>query len=129
MEVPDAGSVTDIGLNIWVSITITGLVLASLLVLSWARGRKAARELEERMAEQGWSLLGKEWRWLFRGPYSFAAAKGVVFRINARDERGNSFAGYACVSAGWDDYATDRIEVLWDAPKQEPQGQEARGKG
>jgi len=100
-----------------ISVSITGLAFAALLALSWLRGKRAGHELESRMTEQGWKVLDRERRWVLRGPYSFAAIKGVVFRIRACDDRGELFAGYACVSAGWDVYATERIEVLWDVPR------------
>ena len=116
MDIPEVNPSDKVLPGLMVSISVTGLVLAALVVLSWWRGRKASRELAERMSRQGWRLLSLERRWIFTGPYAFTAGRGIVFRVRALDEHETELTGYASVSTGWDDYATERIEVLWDAP-------------
>lgn len=100
---------------ILLSVGIVAVLLGASAIRLGRRARTAGALLDRRLWEQGWKVTRRDMRWLRRGPYFFATNKGVVFRLQAQDGVGTVFNGFASVSAGWDDFHTERIEILWDA--------------
>lgn len=97
------------------SLGLVALLVGVWVLSLWRNARRVSDVLKKRLWEQGWNVERVEHRWLRRGPYFFSANRGIVFRIRASDGVGSVFNGFANVAVDWDDYATERIEILWDA--------------
>ena len=99
------------------NIGVIGVVafgLSVVILSAMGSGSRAALMLDVWASENGYEILSRENRQLFRGPYFFATRGQEVYRIVARGRDGIERSGYARCGGFWLGTWSRHVDVRWD---------------
>jgi hypothetical protein len=96
------------------AILIVFALVVGIAALGWHFSR--ARSMLERWAsDNGYQILNKEYRNLFRGPFLWTTSKGqAVYHVRVRDRQGLEHTGWVRCGSWFLGLISDKIEVKWD---------------
>ena len=90
-----------------------GLVIVVATVF-WHYGRSSAI-LQKWADDNGFQILEKELRHLFKGPFFFTASKNqTVYRVTVSDKAGQERSGWVVCGGWWLGMLSDHAKVRWD---------------
>ena len=92
-------------------LLFVGLGIAGL-VWHFSRSRSL---LEQWASENGYTILHREYRNLFRGPFFWTSSKTqTVYYVQVRDRDGNVRTGWVRCGSWWLGLMSDKTEVRWE---------------
>ena len=92
-------------------IPLIGLIIALVI---WTR-RRSRVLLEQWAADNGFTILSREHRYLRRGPYLWTTGKGQdVYYIEVQDTGGTTRSGFVRCGGYWSGMLSDKVTVAWD---------------
>jgi hypothetical protein len=90
------------------------LAVVVILVFVWHFGRSNSL-LQKWAAQNGYKIVGQEYRTFFRGPFFWTTTKGqTVYYVTVEDAAGNRRAGWVRCGGWWFGMMSDAVEVRWD---------------
>ena len=95
-------------------IVLAIVILVLVIYFAWYFPR--SRSVLEHWAKQnGFEIIHSEFRWLFRGPFSFLSNRGqTVYRVRVRDHHGLERSGWVRCGSIWIGLFSDQAIVTWD---------------
>jgi hypothetical protein len=94
------------------------VVVALFLCIRWHFARSAAI-LQNWADENGFEILEKSHRFIFKGPFFFRTTdKQVVYRVTVRDKSGNAYTGWVACGSWWFGLLSSKARVIWDEPQE-----------
>ncbi len=93
---------------------ISLVVIATIFGFRWHFARSAAI-LQKWAVENGYEILEKSYRLLFKGPFFFRTTEHqTVYRVTVRDKAGNVRTGWVACGSWWWGLLSDQAQVRWD---------------
>jgi hypothetical protein len=90
-------------------------VIAFVSLMLWWHYSRSASLLDQWADQNGYRLVSREYRHLFKGPYFWTSSRGqTVYRIVAEDGHGHQRSGWARCGGWFFGLLSDNVEVRWD---------------
>jgi hypothetical protein len=96
-----------------VAFVVLFLSLGGLLMV-W-HFRRSGRMVERWAADNGYRLLGEEYRWFLRGPFWWRTGNGMaVYHVTVQDASGRVREGYVRCGGWFLGLLSDQVAVEWE---------------
>ncbi len=96
----------------WIMLPIFFIAVAALMIWHF---RKASSMLARWASENGYRILKKRYRWIFRGPFWWRLSdKMLVYRVTVKDAEGTVRRGWVRCGGGFMGLSNDQVAVVWD---------------
>jgi hypothetical protein len=91
------------------------VAVLSMLTLWWHFGRSSSL-LHQWAAKNGYRIIRKEYRYFFRGPFTWTSTNTqTVYYVVVDDSSGISRSGWVRCGSWWFGLLSDKVEVRWEA--------------
>jgi hypothetical protein len=96
------------------ALMIMLFVVFAVGVLWWRHAR--SNDLLERWAERnGYQIIRRQYRFLFRGPFFLTTARGqAVYYVTVEDREGTVRNGWVRCGSWWFGLLSDQAQVQWE---------------
>jgi hypothetical protein len=96
---------------------ILGFLVAAVFIglTLWWHFSRSASILEQWGQENGYRIVNREYRHVFKGPFFWTSSQGqTVYYVTVEDEQGNHRHGWVRCGSRFFGLLSDTAEVRWD---------------
>lgn len=102
-------------IQLLVIVTLILVFAIPYLAVCWWVFARANRMLERWAAQNGYQILERRLRMLWRGPFIWTSSGGqVVYRVHVCDAQSNERFGWALCGGFFGGVLSDEVEIEWD---------------